>query len=75
MTRDELGKLSYRARLLACARDAAQCQYYRRYGIEADLSYLESASDERLRTIVRAWFGTDNPDAVLLADPAYRGLT
>jgi hypothetical protein len=62
---------SERDKLLSVAKTAAECQYARHYpGIEVDVSYLDSASDERLRTIVRAWYRTDDIDA-LLAGPVY----
>jgi hypothetical protein len=55
-----------RAKLLECARTAARGNLTRyRPGMPVDLSYLDSASDERLRAIVRSWFGHTDLDACL----------
>ena len=57
--------LSYREKLLECARVASSCQHARyRPGVALDLGYLNNVPDERLRAIVRAWFKTDDVDAL-----------
>ena len=57
--------LTYREKLLECARVASSCQHARyRPGVARDLGYLDNVPDERLRAIVRAWFKTDDVDAL-----------
>ena len=59
-------------KLLECAVMASRGLHTARYGLDAvDLGYLERASDESLRAIVRAWFHADDVDALLEPGPRF----
>ena len=55
---------------LACA--AVRAANAERYGLPVvDEAYVGSLSDDKLRAIVRAWFHTDDVDALLAPGPRF----